>query len=136
MRFIIVGIFLAAIPILFFQAKGESTPLSEFLEQVKEPIQKVFQKNPADLNSIISNGKGQGSDLVKFGVSPMRPEDIGVIIPLGLMVKGHVTPIDHTYFHPKSGTDLYQYDVFAPAPITDCVHSSVNGQSQMLGPPE
>src|SRR3989344_3081213 len=37
----------------------------------------------------------------KLSASPMKPEDFSIVIPYGLMVGGHVTPIDHQYFSPK-----------------------------------
>ncbi len=49
-------------------------------------------------------------------ISPMKYEDIGVIIPMGAMAGGHVTPIDHMYFQPtifNSPPD--SYDVTADA---------------------
>ena len=46
----------------------------------------------------------------------MRVEDVGVMVPMGLMVGGHVTPIDHIYFAPVDpNSDPFQYEVFAPA---------------------
>ena len=48
--------------------------------------------------------------------SPMKYEDIGIVIPMGVMVGGHVTPIDHMYFQPivfHSPPD--SYDVVADA---------------------
>ncbi|MDA1096291.1 MAG: hypothetical protein O3B84_03435 [Chloroflexi bacterium] len=51
-----------------------------------------------------------------FGVLPMRVEDVGVMVPMGLMVGGHVTPVDHIYFAPADpNSDPFQYEVFAPA---------------------
>ena len=55
-------------------------------------------------------------------VSPMNINDIDLVIPMGAMVGGHVTPIDHMYlspvvFHSEPDT----YDVYADADgvITD-----------------
>jgi hypothetical protein len=46
----------------------------------------------------------------------MRVEDIGAIVPMGLMVDSHVTPVDHIYFEPLVFRSTpYQYGVFAPA---------------------
>ncbi len=42
--------------------------------------------------------------------SPMKYEDIGIIIPMGATIGGHVTPIDHMYFQPiifHSAPDSY-----------------------------
>ncbi len=59
--------------------------------------------------------------------SPMKYEDIGIIIPMGVMVGGHVTPIDHMYFQPiifNSPPD--SYDVYADA---DGVISSIGREA-------
>lgn len=69
----------------------------------------------------VDNQGCQGSGPVSFGTSPMRPEDIGVIIPNGAMVGAHVTPIDHMYFSPiifKSPRDSYEVRVMADSVIT------------------
>jgi hypothetical protein len=42
-----------------------------------------------------------GSGPVNFEHSPMRFEDFSVILPYGLVVGAHVTPIDHMYFAMK-----------------------------------
>lgn len=70
----------------------------------------------SDLRSYWSHGTCQGQGPVRYTVAPMRPEDIGTIIPLGAMVGGHVTPIDHQYYTPKDlAAGPYAYDVYAPA---------------------
>src|SRR3990170_2407964 len=46
--------------------------------------------------------------------SPMNLEDVSMILPMGLMIGGHVTPIDHMYFSPinfQSAPDTY--DVYS-----------------------
>src|SRR6266511_2905694 len=52
------------------------------------------------------HGKGPG----RLRASPMNPGDIALIQPMGLMVGGHVTPIDHQYYLPtnfRSPPDTY-----------------------------
>ena len=52
----------------------------------------------------------QGNGPVKFINSPMNTEDVKYLIPYGLVIGGHVTPIDHMYFEPKDrslGPDIY-----------------------------
>jgi len=52
----------------------------------------------------------------------MREEDFGVIIPYGLMIGAHVTPIDHQYFSPtdfQSARDAYPVYAMADATIVD-----------------
>ena len=53
-----------------------------------------------------------------FTAPAMRAEDLAYIIPLGLMVKAHVTPIDHQYYYPPnftSGVNAPEYPVYSPA---------------------
>lgn len=52
--------------------------------------------------------KGEGP--ITFTHPPMKPEDVGIVLPYGLLAGGHVTPIDHMYFSPKdfnSKADTY-----------------------------
>ena len=48
------------------------------------------------------NKNCQGSGPVVFTYPPMDLDDIETILPLGMMIGGHVTPIDHGYFTAKS----------------------------------
>lgn len=59
-----------------------------------------------------------GSGPVTFSNSPMRDEDFPFILPYGLLVGGHVTPIDHMYFAPPDGS---QRDAFEVRAIADGV---------------
>ena len=46
-----------------------------------------------------------------FANSPLRPEDFESLLPYGLIVGAHVTPIDHMYFSPADwslGRDAYE----------------------------
>lgn len=62
--------------------------------------------------------KGEGNT-EKLSVSPMQPEDFSIIIPYGLVVGAHVTPIDHQYFSPKDyNSPINAYEVFAMADST------------------
>jgi hypothetical protein len=59
------------------------------------------------------NCSGEGSKML--GSGPMKPADIGVIEPMGLVAGGHVTPVDHQYYYgkdPKAAKSTY--DVLAP----------------------
>jgi len=46
----------------------------------------------------------EGSGPVTFTVSPMKTEDLDYIDPMGMMIGGHVTPIDHQYYYAKGWT--------------------------------
>ncbi|MEQ1854239.1 MAG: hypothetical protein ABMA01_21925, partial [Chthoniobacteraceae bacterium] len=63
-----------------------------------------------------SQGRAIGKGPVRFTHSPMRLEDVKSIVPYGLMVGGHVCPIDHGYFFPKQlEPGQPHFDVMAPA---------------------
>lgn len=73
----------------------------------------------------LSGGKCEGSGPVKLASSPMKQEDIAMIIPYGLVVDGHVTPIDHQYFSPavfRSAPDTYEVRALADGRITEISH--------------
>jgi hypothetical protein len=70
----------------------------------------------ADPAMFWSQGRAVGKGPVRFTHSPMRVEDIERIAPYGMMVGGHVCPIDHGYFFPKELKSGQQhFDVLAPA---------------------
>lgn len=69
-----------------------------------------------DLSMMWSRGQAAGRGPVRLTHSPMKLDDIGYLIPLGMVVGAHVTPIDHIYFEPQDcGAGRFRYDVFAPA---------------------
>lgn len=56
----------------------------------------------------------------KLSVSPMRADDFSYIEPYGLMIGGHVTPIDHQYFSPTifhSPKDTYEVYAMADSKL-------------------
>lgn len=62
----------------------------------------------------LNNCEGEGSK--KLTSAPMKISDVGTILPYGLMVGGHVTPVDHQYFYGKDQSlPKDSYDVLAPA---------------------
>ncbi len=66
-------------------------------------------------------GSCQGSGPVTFSAAPMKIEEIEKIEPMGLMIGGHVTPIDHGYYSgkkwktPSERNEEEFVDVLAPA---------------------
>lgn len=70
----------------------------------------------------LSNNHCTGDEKPLLTNAPMRQEDYTLIIPYGLMVGGHVTPIDHQYFNPadyNSGPDAYPVYAMADALLVD-----------------
>jgi hypothetical protein len=81
----------------------------------------------------LSNNKCQGTGETTFTHLPMNAGDFSLLIPYGLMVGGHVTPIDHQYFSPtvfNSAKDTYPVYAMADSQITDIeVHPPENGSN-------
>lgn len=70
----------------------------------------------------LSGGRCEGTDKPKLTDLPMNIEDFSMILPYGLVVGGHVTPIDHQYFSPtnfQSAPDTYDVYAMADARIVD-----------------
>jgi len=81
----------------------------------------IFPPNPNDQGSQ-DNRDCIGTGTEEFTSPPMRIEDIELIEPIGLMLGGHVTPIDHGYYYAKGWTDFGNReditkfrDILAPA---------------------
>lgn len=69
----------------------------------------------------------------------MRLEDVGVILPYGLVVGAHVTPIDHGYFSPivfRSARDTYEVRAIADGVITDIGRRDINVDAGTAKPSE
>jgi len=87
--------------------RGPGDPRSEF---------GVRPDGTLDLAMLWSRGQATAKGPVRFTHAPMRLEDIERITPYGLMIGGHVCPIDHGYFYPKPlQRGEPHFDVFAPA---------------------
>lgn len=79
----------------------------------------------------LSDNHCQGSDETTFTHLPMNATDFAILIPYGLTIGGHVTPIDHQYFSPtvfNSSKDKYPVYAMADSQITNIeVHPPENG---------
>ncbi len=74
----------------------------------------------------------KGSGPVTFAQSPMRVSDFGNMLPYGVVVGGHVTPIDHMYFSPANvslGRDAYEVRAIGDAVIYSIQPRDVNVES-------
>ena len=70
----------------------------------------------------LSSNSCEGEGDATFTYLPMKADDFAVLIPYGLMVGGHVTPIDHQYFQPtnfQSARDTYPIYAMADAKLVD-----------------
>ncbi|HEU5187804.1 MAG TPA: hypothetical protein VFT87_04865, partial [Candidatus Saccharimonadales bacterium] len=87
----------------------------------------------------VDNQGCEGSGPVQFGVSPMDPKDVGIILPYGGMVGAHVTPIDHMYFSPvvfNSPRDTYEVRAMADGLITGISERTQNVSDVNNGSPK
>ncbi|HTE58642.1 MAG TPA: hypothetical protein VK694_07950 [Verrucomicrobiae bacterium] len=63
----------------------------------------------------LSHDQCEGEGSKKLGSAPMKMADVSTILPYGLMVGGHVTPVDHQYYYGKNQKAAANtYDVMAP----------------------
>jgi len=78
-----------------------------------------------------------GTGPVDFAVSPMRDEDILILLPYGTLAGAHVTPIDHMYFEPADrslGRDVYEVRIIQDGVIHSLEPRDVNvdnGETRM-----
>lgn len=78
----------------------------------------------------ISGGNCSGSGPGTLSHSAMDPTDFSFIIPYGLMVGGHVTPIDHQYYSPasmQSARDAYPVYAMGDATLVMIEHRTSGG---------
>ncbi|HLC20269.1 MAG TPA: hypothetical protein VJK72_05080 [Candidatus Nanoarchaeia archaeon] len=102
-----------------YRRKLDSILLTDDPAYVAEEQKRRQAELDAQPQQMIRQCKGSGT--VEFTHAPMRIEDIELIQPIGLMIGGHVTPIDHGYYFAKTWTAVEDrapetfVDVFAPA---------------------
>ncbi len=85
----------------------------------------IFGSAGEKAGSQLASDNCSGSGPVMLTVSPMKAEDVSIIIPYGGMVNQHVTPIDHQYFAPlhwDSPRDAYEVRAPADGHITQIQH--------------
>ncbi len=122
---LLVVVVIAIVAVGIFVGKKSHSSLSGLL---KNSLGSTAEK----AGSQLAGNNCSGSGPVTLSVSPMKAEDISSIIPYGLMVNEHVTPIDHQYFAPASySSPRDSYEVRAPADghIVSIQHRTSGGGS-------
>lgn len=77
-------------------------------------IGSVESTDPVTKGKALSNGQCEGKGSSKLTHAPMDVKDVSSIEPMGLMVGGHVTPVDHEYYYQKDKNAAYDtYPVYA-----------------------
>lgn len=96
-------------------------PSSSAPSQTSETSPKSISQptSQSEISSIARDTGCKGQGIVNLTSPPRRLGDIELIEPIGLMIGGHVTPIDHGYYYPpnwRSDPDPTNHrDVLAPA---------------------
>lgn len=73
----------------------------------------------------LSGNRCSGSGSAALTHLPMHPDDFSHILPYGLMIDGHVTPVDHWYFspaNPRSARDAYPVYAVGDGTLTTIEH--------------
>lgn len=122
----VVVILVAAVGVFSLLLKGKgidtfSEGVSEFTKSSEmqftgNPDELANSTDPVEKGFFLSGGQCEGEGSKELTHVPMDPNDIGVIVPHGLMVTTHVTPVDHQYYYqtnPSAPKDTYP--VYAPA---------------------
>lgn len=75
---------------------------------------------PVEAGKSLSNNNCEGEGVpYKLGHLPMDEADFSIVLPYGMMIGGHVTPIDHQYFSPRDyNSPVDSYPVYAMADST------------------
>lgn len=110
---IVVGVFLLVL------SADNSSPASN--RQSSPAREAAVSENAIEVGKQLSGDQctGTGSGPL-LSVSPMKAEDFSHIEPYGLMIGGHVTPIDHQYYSPivfRSPKDAYEVRAMGDATI-------------------
>ncbi len=96
-------------------ATGSEAPASQPETQPTAPPSES-SSSAVMAGQLLSGGKCEGEGSVQLGALPMDEEDFSSLVPYGLMIDAHVTPIDHMYFEPASrDSAIDAYNVYAPA---------------------
>ncbi len=121
----IVGI-VVLVGVMLFSKKAKRS------EQTGNPDEApLVLDDPVAAGRQLSAGKCKGDTTGKLSHLAMDESDFAFIIPYGLMVGGHVTPIDHQYYVPKdfnSPRDAYPVYAVGDAHLIEIQHRTEQPQ--------
>ena len=95
---VIGSLLIIGLTVYWLNIRVENSPGGE---QVTTQKQKSSETDAIKAGKQLSNNRCSGQGATKLTQLPMKQDDYSVILPYGLMVGGHVTPIDHQYFSPR-----------------------------------
>lgn len=91
-------------------------------ENQNSPQPQAEETEAVKAGKILSHNSCEGTGSVTLTHLPMKEQDFAFLIPYGLVVGAHVTPIDHQYFSPtvfNSPRDTYEVRAMADGVIVD-----------------
>ncbi len=118
---LIIILALAILGVMFLGVRYFTSPFHN--NQIFKPSENSIQRqanwstdNAEKRGQSLSHNQCQGMEIRKLGTLPMKYEDFSMIIPYGLVIGDHVTPIDHQYFSPTIfNSPRDKYEVYAMA---------------------
>jgi len=129
--FLVVLVFVG---ILLFRKGKDETDISDMQQNLSVDVNE--SDSPAvKAGKKFSAGDCEGEGPVVLGTSPMKETDFSTLIPYGLMVGAHVTPIDHQYFDPMDrslGRDSYEVYAMADGKIIDISWRESNDEYRLV----
>jgi len=86
------------------------------VSRIKDTVGQNLRSPAVQAGKLLSRNNCEGEGSVELTASPMKEEDYKHLIPHGLVIGNHVTPIDHGYFAPADyDSPIDSYDVYAMA---------------------
>ncbi|MCA9392201.1 hypothetical protein KC614_03300 [candidate division WWE3 bacterium] len=107
---------------LYFNGRGDDDQNSNRENATPTPTT-ATESDAVHAGRQLANNNCSGEGVTSLlSHAPMDPNDFSIVIPYGLMIGGHVTPIDHQYFSPvdyQSQPDAYPVYAMGDATIVD-----------------
>jgi len=104
---------------LLHREPGQMKPVDQEDKKRENPNVTGMQQGMEDDGYLLSNGQCEGDEKSEITHLPMNYDDFAFILPYGMVIGNHVTPIDHQYFQPTDFfSDRNTYPVYAMADAT------------------
>lgn len=147
LKWIVIGVLLvvftvSVVIVVFLFVNSKNTTTTEEVDKTasehsldNSDSQQVNETVPENIKEgmDLSHNSCEGDEKTKLGTLPMNETDFSAILPYGLTVGGHVTPIDHQYFSPadfSSKRDAYPVYAMADANIVDIGPRETDGGTE------